>query len=76
MRNVPEMYSVRYSVQEWDRIVDALVHYVQCKSQELIDDMGGTDREWQDLQYYADIVRDINLMVPLTKERKDMQRPA
>ena len=70
MREVPEMYSVRYSVQEWDRICDALVHYVQCKTQDLIDDQGGTDREWQDLQYYADIVRDINLMVPLTKERK------
>ena len=70
MRNVPEMYSVRYSVQEWDRIVDALVHYVQSKTEDLIADHGGTDREWQDLQYYADIVRDINLMVPLTKERK------
>ena len=70
MRNFPEMYSISYSVSEWDNIVTALTKYVQTRTEELIADQGGTDREWQDLQCYSDLISDINLMVPLTKDRK------
>ena len=58
----PNLYNGKFSVENWSRIVHALKSYVISEETTLRTQNVG-DREWQELNDYSGLARDIELFV-------------
>ena len=58
----PNLYNGKFSVKDWSRIVHALKSYVISEEANLRHKNVG-DREWQELNDYSGLARDIELYV-------------
>ena len=58
----PNLYNGKFSVKDWSRIVHALQSYVISEEANLRRKNVG-DREWQELNDYSGLARDIELYV-------------
>ena len=58
----PNLYNGKFSVEDWSRIVHALKSYV-ITQEEVIRTKNVGDREWQELEEYSTIARDIEYYI-------------
>ena len=58
----PNLYNGKFSVKDWSRIVHALQSYVISEEANLRRQNVG-DREWQEVNEYSGLARDIELYV-------------
>ena len=58
----PNLYNGKFSVENWSRIVHALKSYVISEETTLRTQNVG-DREWQELNDYSGLARDIELFI-------------
>ena len=58
----PNLYNGKFSVKDWSRIVHALQSYVISEEANLRRQNVG-DREWQEVNEYSGLARDIQLYV-------------
>ena len=58
----PDVYSGKFSIESWSRIVHALETYCITEEQALKKQNVG-DREWQELSEYEDIKRYIEMFI-------------
>ena len=57
-----DIVTTQFARQDWVRIKNALMTYV-IKTEAVLKDQNVGDREWQDLESYNTLIRDIDLYV-------------
>ena len=62
MNETPDQLHGAFKAKDWQRIVKALQHYSECQSKELCQVNAG-DREWDEVDCYASLARDIEFFV-------------
>ena len=62
LSNIKPFYTAQWSADVWDKVRNSLIYFVRMQTEALKQE-NASDREWQELKDYEDIINHINFYI-------------